>query len=157
MTTNPITITPAQPSDLPAISALLTQADLPLLGLADFLDTAVVARLENQIVACAALEPYPPDALLRSVIVAPSQRGTGLGHIMTEAALQLARDHGYTAVYLLTETAAHFFPRFGFQPIERDVVPTAVQTSLEFTTACPASAQAMRLRLTDLVPNKPEA
>jgi len=50
-------------------------------------------------------------------------------------------------VYLLTETAAGFFPRFGFQPIQRAEVAPAVQQSIEFTSACPASAQPMRLVL----------
>ena len=141
--TRTITITPAQPSDLPTLSTLLAEANLPLDGLAEAMPTAVVAHLDGQIVGFAALESYPPDALLRSVIVAPSQRGSGLGHTLTEAALDLAREQGHTAVYLLTETAADFFPRLGFAPIARTAVPPTVQTSLEFTTACPASAQAM--------------
>ncbi len=143
MTVHTNTITPAQPGDLPTISALLTQANLPLDGLAEALPTAVVAHVDGQAVGFAALETYPPDALLRSVVVAPSQRGSGLGHTLTEAALELACERGYTAVYLLTETAADFFPRLGFEPIERTAVPPTVQTSVQFTTACPATPQAM--------------
>ena len=66
---------------------------------------------------------------------------------MTQAALALARRQGITHVYLLTETAANFFPRFGFRPVDRSQVPPAVQNSIEFTSLCPASALAMELRL----------
>jgi amino-acid N-acetyltransferase len=66
---------------------------------------------------------------------------------MTRSALALARRQGITHVYLLTETAANFFPKFGFRQVDRSQVPPAVQTSIEFTTLCPASALAMELRL----------
>ena len=46
-------------------------------------------------------------------------------------------------VYLLTETAAEFFPRFGFRPIARDTVDPAVRASVEFTSACPDTALVM--------------
>lgn len=98
-------------------------------------------------VGCAALELYGDAALLRSLAVTPSQRGHGLGQRLTQVALDLARQCGVSAVYLLTETAADFFPRFGFQPIPRDAVPPSVQLSIEFTEACPVSAQVMALRL----------
>lgn len=51
------------------------------------------------------------------------------------------------AVYLLTETAAEFFARLGFRPIRRAEAEPAVGASVEFTTACPASATCMRLSL----------
>ena len=50
-------------------------------------------------------------------------------------------------MYLLTETADLFFPRFGFGPILRSEVSQRVQRSVEFTSACPQSARAMALYL----------
>jgi amino-acid N-acetyltransferase len=50
---------------------------------------------------------------------------------------------GIATIYLLTETAGNFFPRFGFRPISRSEVAPAVQASVEWTTACPVTAQAM--------------
>ena len=55
--------------------------------------------------------------------------------------------HKIKSVYLLTETAGGFFPRFGFRAIPRDAVDPAVQRSVELTSACPASALVMRLEL----------
>jgi amino-acid N-acetyltransferase len=51
------------------------------------------------------------------------------------------------AVYLLTNTAAEYFPRFGFERITRADVPPAVQASIEFTSLCPYTATVMRKRL----------
>jgi choline dehydrogenase-like flavoprotein len=50
-------------------------------------------------------------------------------------------------VFLLTTTAEGFFPRFGFEQITRDEVPPSVRGSVEFQSACPASAIVMRRQL----------
>jgi amino-acid N-acetyltransferase len=129
--------------DEPAILRLLADNGLPTDGLLDHLDTALVARLGSRVVACAALEVYADGTLLRSVAVETALRGSGLGQHLVRAALDLARERGSTAVYLLTTTAEEFFPRFGFRRISRAEVPPGVQTSVEFTSACPASAAVM--------------
>lgn len=136
-------IEPASPADLPGILDLLASHGLPQAEVERFLDTALVAREGGRIAGCAVLEPYGAAGLLRSVAVAQSQRGLGLGIRLTETAVALARARGIKALYLLTETAAGFFPRFGFRPIARDEVAPAVRQSIEFTRACPASALAM--------------
>lgn len=137
-------IEPAQPADLAAILDLLDSHRLPQAEVERHLDTALVARSGERIVGCAVIEPYESAGLLRSVAVAQSQRGLGVGIRLTEAAIHLAQSRGIRALYLLTETAAGFFPRFGFRPISRDEVDPAVRDSIEFTRACPASALAMR-------------
>ncbi|HET9221071.1 MAG TPA: arsenic resistance N-acetyltransferase ArsN2 [Roseiflexaceae bacterium] len=134
-------------SDLPAVLALLEQAGLPPDGLRDHVPTTLVAREANSILGSAALELYGNAALLRSVAVDETWRGRGLGHQLTRAALDLARQHGIDTVYLLTETATDFFPRFGFRRIARADVAPAVQQSVEFTSACPASAAVLALEL----------
>jgi amino-acid N-acetyltransferase len=50
-------------------------------------------------------------------------------------------------VFLLTTTAEGFFPRFGFEAVRHADVPASVQASVEFQSACPASAIVMRKRL----------
>jgi amino-acid N-acetyltransferase len=140
-------IEPAAAGDLPQVHALLGRHQLPLAGVDDHLATMIVARDGARVVGTAALELYADGALLRSVAVDPSQQGRHLGHELTEAALRLARSHGAAAVFLLTTTAERFFPRFGFEPIPRDAVPASVQASIEFTSACPASAIVMRKAL----------
>lgn len=145
-----VSIDRANAEDLPAILDLLTRSDLPQEGLSDHLATTLVARAGQTVVGSAALELYGTAALLRSVAVEQALRGQGLGGRLTQAALALARQRGVTYVYLLTETAGEFFPRFGFHPIARSQVPPAVQRSVEFTSVCPASALVMELHLEGL-------
>jgi len=129
------------------VRRLLTHSGLPLDGLDEHLATLLVARDAGRIVGSAALEAYRDGALLRSLAVSADRQGRGVGRELTDAAIRLAREMGMPALYLLTTTAADFFPRFGFERIDRDAVPASVQASVEFTSACPASAVAMRKRL----------
>lgn len=122
---------------------LLRRSKLPTDDLPSHLATTLVARRNGTVVGSAALELHGPDALLRSVAVDATLRGTGLGVRLTEAALDLARSARVRTVYLLTTTAGAFFPRFGFRPIPRAQVGQDVQQSVEFTTACPSSALVM--------------
>lgn len=145
-----VVIDAAKETDLTAILALLERAGLPQDGLADHLTSTLVARQDGAIVGSAALELYDAAALLRSVAVDVSLRGQRLGQQLTRAALDLARQRGVTIVYLLTETAGDFFPRFGFRPTFRSAVDPAVQQSVEFTSACPESAQVFVASLTEL-------
>ena len=138
----------AGPEDADAIFQLLAQHHLPLDGLRDHLATTLVARGDDgPIVGSAALEIYSEGALLRSVAVGPQRQGQGLGRLLTDAAIRLAQDVRVPALYLLTTTAERYFPKFGFERIERADVPSSVQTSIEFASACPSSATVMRKRL----------
>jgi len=137
----------AEPDDLAAVQRLLTGHGLPLDGVAQHLSTMVVARDNRRIVGVAAVELYEGGALLRSVAVDAAAQGRGLGHQLTEAALEIARERQLDSAFLLTTTAERFFPKLGFEQISRDEVPVSVQASIEFQSACPASAIVMRRRL----------
>ena len=141
-----IAIEPARPSDASAVLSLLAACGLPELGVTEHLGTAVVARDASRVLGCAALEMYDDGALLRSVAVHASVRGTGLGQQLVSAALALADDRQAKAVYLLTTTAGGFFPRFGFERITRSDVPAGVRQSAEFQGCCCATALVMRRR-----------
>ena len=134
----------AHPHDRDALLALLIDHHLPVEGFLEHLETTLVARESGHIVGSAGLEVYEDGALLRSVAVARSHQGHGLGRDLTTAAIHWARNLGVPAVYLLTSTAEAFFPKFGFERIQRGDVPPGVQASVEFTSACPASATVMR-------------
>jgi amino-acid N-acetyltransferase len=133
--------------DLPEIHALLERLDLPLAGVDEHLPTMIVVKEDGRIVGTAALELYADGALLRSVAVEPCRQGKQLGRQLTDAALRLATTHGARTVFLLTVTAERFFPKFGFEQVSRDDVPESVRASLEFQSACPASAIVMRKQL----------
>ena len=93
------------------------------------------------------LERYGYTALLRSVAVAPPERGQEMGQALVQKAIKYASTLGLHQLVLLTTTAADFFPRFGFQPISQAEVPLEAQASVEFQEACPASATVMSLML----------
>jgi amino-acid N-acetyltransferase len=137
----------ADQGDRAHVLALLEGADLPTEGVAEHFDAFIVAESASRIVGAAGLELHGSDALLRSLVVTPAIRGTGLGSALTRRALVHARELGVGTVYLLTTTADAFFPRFGFERIGWDLVPANVQESCEFRGACPSSAVAMRGRL----------
>jgi amino-acid N-acetyltransferase len=134
----------ARPEDVEDVLGLLAENHLPLEGLREHVATTIVARQDGRIVGSAALEIYPDGALLRSVAVAPALQRHRVGRELTEAAIRLAQERHAPAIYLLTTTAEHYFPKFGFERIARTDVPATVQASVEFTSACPSSAIVMR-------------
>jgi amino-acid N-acetyltransferase len=143
---------PARPEHLEPVRALLAAAALPADGLADqFPAGYVVAVREGAVVGAAGIEVYGADGLLRSVVVAATLRGSGLGHTLTFDRIRWARERGLGSLWLLTTTAASFFARIGFAPAERNAAPPVLRASTEFAHACPASAVCQRLDLA-LVP-----
>jgi amino-acid N-acetyltransferase len=126
---------------LEAAAALLASADLPVADL-------TAALMENFFFVGSATAPdglvgvqfCGPDALLRSLVVAPSRRSTGLGCALVAHAEAHARTRGARAVYLLTTTAEAFFRRRGYVHADRDKAPAAIRSTHEFSDICPASS-----------------
>lgn len=137
------TLRPARPEDQAAVVGLVASAGLPTAGVEIGSAEFVVAEYAGRIVGVAGLETYGTDGLLRSVAVAEEWRGRGLGGELTRSILEAARRRGLEDLYLLTETAADFFSRFGFQPIRREDASEAVKASEEFRDLCPASSTVM--------------
>jgi amino-acid N-acetyltransferase len=138
--------------DLPNIERLLTASGLPTAGVGEILNTRaddfVVAEAMNDagvrdLVGVDGVEVCCDTALLRSVAVHPAWRKHGVGHELVKRIVCIAAERGLRALYLLTLTAEHYFPRFGFSRIERGEVPAEIAGTLEFKSARPASAIAM--------------
>jgi N-acetylglutamate synthase-like GNAT family acetyltransferase len=141
------TMCAATRDDWPRIAALLADAALPLAGAEEHLERFILALRGDALLGCAALERYGRDGLLRSVAVAGPARGQGLGQALVQEMVGRARREGLQTITLLTTTAATFFPRFGFRAIARGAAPRAVQDSIEFREACPASAAVLLLHV----------
>lgn len=142
-----IVIRPARKGDRVVVEGLIEGAGLPLAGVRESFDHFFVAEYGAEVAGAAGLERHGGDGVLRSVVVAPSARGRGLGSRLTERALEAARSAGLRRVYLLTTTAESYFPRHGFEPIAREAASPAVRRSVEFREACPESAVAMVVEL----------
>ena len=139
-----VTIAAARLSDYDTVAALLEREHLPLDGLREHFDTAIVARGAHRIIGCSALEVYEGGALLRSVAVDAEYRKSGAGSDLTRAAIELATRRLVPAIYLLTTTAERFFRKFDFEIVDRADVPASLLASAEFTHACPSTAIVMR-------------
>ncbi len=146
-----ISIRAAGPADRPQILSLLAASALSSEGIDAELDGFVVAEAGGRVVGVAGLERYDRDGLLRSVAVADSHRGLGLGARLTRSVTDAAEARGLEGLYALTTTAESYFPRLGFERIGREQVPAAVQSSEEFRTICPSSAAVLRLLLASSV------
>lgn len=133
-------------SHLSDIETLLQKCDLPFEDCKEQLDN-FYGITRNDLIAIGALQIKDPVALLRSVAVQEANRGLGLAAAMTRHLLEVARSNGVRDIYLLTESAQHYFTRFGFQVVERKSLPAYVQSTRQFESLCPTSAKAMRLIL----------
>ena len=137
------TLRAAVPDDLTAIEDLLRASQLPVSGVESAIGHFIVAESHGRVVGAIGVELYEAAALLRSAVVEPSMRGTGLGAALVSAIVQEAERQGVEQIFLLTTTAENYFPRFGFGPVTRAAVPERVKTSVEFRGACPSSAIVM--------------
>ena len=145
---NEYVVRPATLADRPAVEELLRTAGLPLDGLDEqFGEQYAVADSAGRVVGAEGVERYGESGLLRSAVVDARWRGRGVGDRLTSDRLAWARRSGLREVWLLTTTAAAYFPRFGFAVADRAAASPAMQESREFASACPASATAMRLVL----------
>jgi amino-acid N-acetyltransferase len=142
-----VRVRPARPADYPAVAGLLDAAGLPTAGLSPSLADFLVAETGDRIAGAIGLEVYGGAALLRSAVVAAAARGRGAGTALVVALLERARGRGVRDVYLLTNTAEEWFPRFGFARIRREAVPAALHASAEFQGACPESAAILHATL----------
>ena len=78
------------------------------------LPTFIVAEQDGSVVGCAALEVYSSRlAEVRSLVVAPHLRGTGLGRRLVEACLTMARERSVLEVMAITSNE-DFFRAVGF-------------------------------------------
>ncbi len=137
----------ASDRDHPEIAALLASAGLPHEDIAPHLETFTVARDDGRMVGVLGLEVHGTDALLRSLAVAPEQRGRGLARRLYATVIGRARELGVERLFVLTTTAAAWFGLLGFNTVSRDEVPETICRTEELQTLCPASAECLVRRM----------
>jgi len=137
------TVTGATSADVNGISRLLSEAGLPHEDFAEHVARGhfFVARDERgEIVGAVGAELCGPDALLRSLVVAPARRGAGLGEKLVARLDQAANAWGVQRWWLLTTTAEEFFGQRGFRVTPRGEAPAAIAATREFRELCPSVA-----------------
>lgn len=139
-----IAIVPAQRGDEPAVAALLREAGLPHEDFAPHLDYFLVARDEGGVVVGAVgAEVHAPEALLRSLVVAPAFRGRGLGAALVAGLEVAAKDWKVERWWLLTTSAVEFFQARGFAISSRANAPDSIQRTGQFSGGCCGAAVCM--------------
>ena len=139
-----IQISPATLADVPAIAALLREAELPHEDFTPLVANFLVARNgDGNVVGAMGAEVCGADALLRSLVVAPSQRGAGLGGRLVAELERAAGAWGVRHWWLLTTTAEKFFAARGFRGAARNEAPEAIQRTGQFSGGCCCSAVCM--------------
>jgi amino-acid N-acetyltransferase len=147
MLSDSITLTSAEATEIAWLEALLEANDLPNRNLRSGPGQFFLARAEAERIGGGGLESYGSKALLRSVVIAEPHRGRGYGVALCDGLEARARTNGVETLYLLTTTADAFFREFGYEEIDREVVPPEIQETTEFADLCPQSATCMRKAL----------
>ncbi|MEM7151247.1 MAG: GNAT family N-acetyltransferase [Myxococcota bacterium] len=146
---DPVTL--GTPADQPVIDGLLEGYELPALIASETVETLVVRNADSGISATVSLQTVGDHAFLFGLAVEPERRGQGLGWVIGDAILRLARTLGVRTVYLTTTKAADFFAaRLGFRPVELDEVAQGVRQAANFQAgAVLDNAVCMQLTLPD--------
>lgn len=112
-----ITLRRARAADVPRMIELIAGAELPPLFVSEYVDSFVVAERANAVLACGAVEVFGQCGVIRSVVVDPSLRGSGVGKRLWQRLEADARAAGVTDLYLFTADAHDFWRRLGFSDI----------------------------------------
>jgi amino-acid N-acetyltransferase len=136
-------IVPASEEGLSAAIDLLKKNNLPTEDIHSGTQLFVIEE-NNEVLGTVAVEYDYDHALLRSLSVDPEKRSTGMGAKLVRFIEDYVQQQGVREVYILTTTAAGFFSKRGYVPIDRNSVPTFIQNTSEFTSICPSSAAVMK-------------
>jgi len=147
MQTGIITINPVFAGQRQEVIDLLSAARLPVEDLTASLEQFFVALEDDAITGIIGMETYGSEGLLRSMLVLPSHRKRGIASLLVKRLEESAGEHRIRELYLLTESAAPFFAKQGYEAIARSEAPAAVQQSAEFQHLCPQSAIVMKKQI----------
>jgi len=139
-----VDLEPATGDALADVEALLAANDLPTEDVRDEAAAFYVAYDDEDAVGVGGLETYGSVGLLRSLVVNEVARGGGYGTAICAGLEREASAAGVEDLYLLTTTAAPFFADRGYEVVDRDDAPDALQETTEFADLCPSAATCMR-------------
>jgi amino-acid N-acetyltransferase len=133
---------------LAAAKALLDAAQLPTSDLTDaHCEHFFYAGPASAPTGLVGLELFGDVALLRSLVVSPEARSSGVGSALVQCAETHAHSRGVRVLYLLTTTAEGYFSRRGYSRAEREQAPHPIRSSREFSGLCPSSSAFMSKQL----------
>ena len=122
----------ATKDDIPAITTLLNESDLPPDDLERWIDNFLVLTIDGKIEGCIGLEQWDSVGLLRSFVVSENYRSRGLGIRLYTKLIVLAKEMNLSSIILLAMAASDFFEKNGFKFINRNETPKSVNNSVQF-------------------------
>ena len=143
------TIVSLAPDRLAQLESLLSANGLPADDCAEPDNNFFGIYDGDRLVAAGGLENAGDYALLRSLVVHPDYRDRGLARGLCRYLLEQAREQRKSRIYLLTETAAAYFEKIGFERQSRTAVPVEIAQTRQFAALCPDTADCLALGLTD--------
>ncbi|MFT3987458.1 MAG: arsenic resistance N-acetyltransferase ArsN2 [Aestuariivirga sp.] len=103
--------------------------------------------LDGEVLGYGGYELHGSDVLLRSILVMPRHRKSGIGRNILPLLLFRTLKAGAHRAYLLTQSAVRFFEHAGFRPLARDMAPPAIRETRQAAALCPASAVLMARKI----------
>jgi amino-acid N-acetyltransferase len=130
--TEEVTVRRARTSDVPAIKGLVDiyagkiLLEKNLVNIYEAVQEFWVAELDDELIGCGALHVLWADlGEVRTVAVHPKVRGRGVGHLIVERLLDVARELRLQRIFVLT-FEVEFFARHGFAEIDGTPVTAEV-------------------------------
>ncbi|HET6615351.1 MAG TPA: GNAT family N-acetyltransferase [Dehalococcoidia bacterium] len=122
----------ARRGDLPAITDVIVNANLPALFVEEFAEGFAVAEQDGAIIATGGLEIYENAGFLRSIAVTREGRGLGLGREITKLLIADARAARIRDMYLFTQDAVRFWQHMGFADVPMDAWPESARANWQY-------------------------
>ncbi len=139
-------IRPPGPEERPQLAAWLDEAGLVADELENLHPLLVLTR-GGRIAVMGGVERHGSLGILRSVLTLPDFRRKGLAARLVRALHEQARQAGLRRLYLITEDAAGFFSRLGYEPLGLEQAPEPVRRFRHRQCRCAPCAQAMVIQL----------
>lgn len=134
-------IRPLREDDIPELLSMIARSvvDAKLVprtyeSIAENLQSYYVYTLDDTIVGCVALYPYPQDACaeLGCLFIKKNYEGHGYGRAMCRFVEQKARELGFRSIFAVSQSAvAYFRDRLHYAPLPRTALPAARYAALE--------------------------
>ncbi|AQV92547.1 GNAT family N-acetyltransferase [Cupriavidus necator] len=135
-------------ADLPDVEALLQSCALPTDGIRDDTVKFHVSRDKTGLLGCAGIEILDNSVgLLRGVAVAERARRAGLAALLVSALVADVRLHGIESLVVSTNSAADYFSRLGFSPVDRTTMPPELLASPKLSNGAARNMVLMSVEL----------
>lgn len=133
--------------DLPQVEELLKQADLPALDPHPLLQNLLVAVVEGTVLGAIALDVFARSGLVRALVVAPEQRGQGVGRALFQSLKSRAYELSLREIFVGAPTGGEFFEKLGFESAPPEEIPLSIRQSRLFRDRRADAARVLRLFL----------